>query len=188
MLVWRLKSELGRCHKHLATLTCSKRRHTSSGNRGHNTASFELGHTPQPRAASCSSDSQQQANVCFLVGAVFKLYIQAIKSVCARACAHAHACMCVHIKASSVFCNHPLSYFLRQGLSANLQLTVAAKLAGQQVPRIFLSPSPALELQAHTATSDILHGSWRAETYPQAGTEATWPNEPSPWYPKVIPY
>lgn len=174
MLVWRLKSGLGRCQKHLATLTCSKRRQTSSGNRGHDTASFELGHTPQPRAASCSSDLQQQANVCFLVGAVFKVYIQAKKSV--------------HIKASSVFCNHPLSYVLRQGLSANLQLTAAAKLAGQQVPRIFLSPSPALELQAHTATSDILHGSWRAETYPQAGTEATWPNEPSPWYPKVIPY
>lgn len=164
-------------HKHLATLTCSKRRHTSSGNRGHDTASFELGHKPQPRAASCSSDSQQQANVCFLVGAVCKFYTRAIKGVCvclrAHACAHAHACMCVHIKASSVFCNHPLSYFLRQGLSTNLQLTAAAKLAGQQVPRIFLSPSPALELQAHIATSDILHRSWRAEMYPQASTEAT---------------
>lgn len=55
--------------------------------------------------------------------------------------------VCTHVdgglkSTSSVFQNWPLPYFLRQGLSVNLEFTDSAQLASQGVPGNLWSPPP----------------------------------------------
>lgn len=96
-------------------------------------------------------------------------------------CIWVHVYVCIacsqgdHKSVAGVFLSHSLSYFfLRQGLSLNLELTNSTRLTN---PRILLSLSP--QLMSHHSWH-FLHGSWGSKLNAEACGARTLPTEPSP--------
>lgn len=107
---------------------------------------------------------------------------------------HAHVCM-VHRSISSVFLNHSLPHFLRQGLSLNLELihSVRPMPACLRGPRLHLASPGITSAHHHTWVLMWVLGwkliplrsqwalYWLSQLHPLVFTHATWLSCPSLW-------